>query len=326
MRPEEIPGVYAENAAPRMLSISAGGVKGMFAFTILRRLIKDVPRVRFQVIVGSSVGALLGAMVAIDAIHKFHEDVIQGMIHSLFEDRNGRGQSILRPMFTGRNKRDAMFRVFGNTSLGDVWELHKCHLMILADNTEACGPTVFSSRDPLHAKLLLIDLVDASTAIPGIFPGVSIGNLGVFTDGGTIARDPVSVAYLLLLEQYHSEDITTVNVHKLRLLELGTTPSATVFSTHLDVSNRTRQRGLAHILSPRTIFHFVSSCSAVTNASVYRILGARRMRISTTCDQSSIDTSVMPILRSAADIIYRENRLALFRFLQIEIHNKVHKD
>ena len=300
---------------PLVLAISAGGTKGMFAYTILRKLGIDVPGLRFDAVVGSSVGAVVGAMVATGTLYTLGDDELHRIVVDIFDDsdRAREGSIMFRPAYRGRSKRAAIDHLFGTMTMGDVWAKYGCHLMVLAESTGPSGPVVFSSRDPGHTDVLVADALDASTAIPVLFPSVRVGDLGMFSDGGTIARDPIGIGYVHLLARTSrprglaDTGSGEVDTSRMRILDIGTTPHPHTAPTH--------PGGLLHTLAPRSLVHYMSSCAAVLNGYVADILGSRRLHVSVQSSAGPSDTAAMTTLRDVGEIVYHRRRQELVAFV-----------
>lgn len=212
----------------RILSVSGGGFLGVFAAGVLARLEarcgEPLGR-RFDLIAGTSVGAVLAAALACElpmddvvALFRRHgpevfspRELPSGPVGRLVD----LGRSVLGPKYTGHALREALRQSLGERTLADT--LHP--LVMPAVNVTRCVTKVFKSPHARGSRgderVSLLDATLASCAAPAYFPSVRIGG-DLFADGGLFAVAPDQVA---LHEAQHFMGIDPAQV---RMLSVGT--------------------------------------------------------------------------------------------------------
>jgi hypothetical protein len=186
----------------RILSIDGGGIRGIFAANLLRR-IHAAFGVRFHeafdLIVGTSSGSITAAALAID----YPLD----QVVELFDDRAGRvfkrrwygAFGLFAPRYDKASLAAELGKVFGERKMSDALTL----LLVPATNLETGDIQLFESRhlhlergivkDSQHVRMA--DAVLASCAAPTFFsPHEVDGRLMV--DGGLWANNPAMLGLL----------------------------------------------------------------------------------------------------------------------------------
>lgn len=179
---------------------SGGGARGALQVGALQALLEC--GVRPDMVIGTSIGAwnaawlarsptLAGVRALADVWRQLHASnlffgrtlpgwmPLRGLLLLAAVRRIGRGRSSL---YDGAGMRKLLADYFGDLSFGDL----ALPLSIIAANLTDGGRTVFQ-RGPLAPAVL------ASSAIPGIFPPVQIGD-AVYADGGTVDGCSVETA------------------------------------------------------------------------------------------------------------------------------------
>ena len=181
-------------SSKHILTIDGGGTSSIFSYHVVQRVYR-LPHVRVDLVMGVSAGAVIGALFATGLIDQVCDDVLYTYIKHVFYQRNT--QCILfAPVYDGRCKKQFLTHVFGSMTFGDV----RLPMAIIVDRLHK-GPEVCYSWDPAYSSMLLVDLLDATTAIPLMFPTISIDN-DQFIDGGTVCRSPIGPAYLAGQERF----------------------------------------------------------------------------------------------------------------------------
>ncbi len=182
-----------------VLSLDAGGTKGLFYLLFLEKMFKEKlpnqqPSSVFQLCVGSSIGAIVSALVAcgkLDGPSGFHEvrSYLFGNIASFFGPKNARAPH-LAPFYNGRGKQKALERLFGKTKMKDV----TVPLCIVCCGLGGELRTFCSFRKKDH-EVLVWKALDASSAAPVVFPPAVVVNQEFYFDGGVLYPNPVLIAY-----------------------------------------------------------------------------------------------------------------------------------
>jgi NTE family protein len=162
------------------LALGAGGARGFAHVGVLRALRRaGVP---LDCVAGTSIGALVGAGIAMDASPDWLLGALHASVPHIF-----RPTVPLRGMLTNRAL-GAYLRRDEVCGLRVIEDLPLPFAVSAADLIE--GREIVIRRGPIWQALL------ASAAIPGIYPPVRIGRHWL-VDGGVINPVPVSIARLL---------------------------------------------------------------------------------------------------------------------------------
>jgi predicted acylesterase/phospholipase RssA len=184
-----------------ILSLSGGGVRGIFQAVFLHCIAKQLPEKpfydHFQLIAGTSTGAIVAAGVA------FGIDLAR--IVELFTHRgqtifSPRRLSILRrgPRYSNLALREALTNVFGSKRM---YEAEK-PLFICATTLDSFKARIIATNsEDTHAPV--VDAILASCAAPTYFPSVRIEpHHRSYVDGGLWANNPSLAAVMSLDEQF----------------------------------------------------------------------------------------------------------------------------
>ncbi len=169
------------------LVLGGGGTLGAVEVGFIRRLTELAVPIDF--VVGTSVGALNAAYVAFhdDRSHDCFQEIWAGLATKRLYKRN--------PFRVARSLLGTRMSVYDNALVGSIVRTHLHHddfsaaripLHITATNL-CTGERRIFSEGPLLAAIL------ASSAIPGLFPPVRIGN-DLFADGGVVAGLDIGAA------------------------------------------------------------------------------------------------------------------------------------
>jgi uncharacterized protein len=195
--------------ARRILTLDGGGIRGLISAIWLedlqRRLLfagKGQVREHFDLIVGSSTGALVAAGLAsgvqpteLTALYQhFGDDVFPGAAERLWS-RVTRTftQGLSAPRYSPKGLEAVLKRVFGMRVLGDAAP----RLMTIAYDTISRSPLFFKSFKPEHHAIPLWEVCRAATAAPTYFPAhvtVIEGERRALIDGGVVANNPTACA------------------------------------------------------------------------------------------------------------------------------------
>lgn len=157
------------------LALGGGGAKGLAHVGVLKVLQRN--GIDCDVVAGTSIGALVGALYAAGKLQEFEEEVCSVRLTEI--------ASILSPswsfggLFSGRNVLERLDDVLGTDSFQD---LRKPFAAISADLSAA---EIVVLKDGSLKKA-----IRASISIPGIFTPVTYGDR-LYVDGGVLEPVPV---------------------------------------------------------------------------------------------------------------------------------------
>jgi len=173
-----------EKAMPvrRILTLDGGGIRGLVSAIWLEALQarlhaagKGDVRSRFDLIAGSSTGALIAAGLAwglppgqLTALYEhFGDEVFPGAAERLWSRlTRAFSEGLSAPRYSPRGLETVLQRVFGEGTLGQA----SPRLMAIAYDTLARSPVFFKSFKPEHASIPLWEVCRAATAAPAYFP------------------------------------------------------------------------------------------------------------------------------------------------------------
>jgi patatin-like phospholipase/acyl hydrolase len=199
------------------LSLDGGGARGLFSLNILL-LLKKCLNVElcetFSLVVGASVGALVGALIAFKLLDEDFEKILEKVLQmgkDLFTGDKDMIKGLTKPIYSGKNKRNTLKKIFGDTlRLGDA-----CLPFVVLCTHVNGTPRMLKSWNYDDGNVLLLDALDASSAAPLYFPPVQIQ--GEFlVDGGCTINNPTAVTAMLMRECYHQ-----IRLH-FKILSIGT--------------------------------------------------------------------------------------------------------
>ena len=232
----------------RVLSIDGGGMRGYYSSAYLQELVQlaknrfdqnevDLSK-KFHLVVGTSTGAIVGAglLAGLDPseIMAFYENngklvfpkqLPTNRFYLFFHPRkkiNRQGNEALR---------NALTEVFGNITLGDIFQTNGIAFAIPTVDAITHNAWVFKTphnNDTNHRddKLSLVDICLASSAAP-IYRSLAVMRLSgqnaankIFVDGGLWANNPVLVALSEALRMTNSNQ-------RIEIFCLGTSPEVT---------------------------------------------------------------------------------------------------
>ncbi len=212
----------------RILALSGGGFLGLYTAALLAALEtrsgEPIGR-RFDLIAGTSVGAILAAAVALEVPLREIVELFQQHGAEVFSPRAmpsgalGRlldlTRSVLGPKYSGQVLREALTARLGQRTLAEV----RHPVLLPAVNISRSQTKVFKSPHVAASKgdeaTLIVDAAMASCAAPAYFPAVRIG-ADLYADGGLFAVAPDQVA---LHEALH---FMAIDEARVRMLSIGT--------------------------------------------------------------------------------------------------------
>lgn len=212
----------------RILALSGGGYLGLYTAAVLAALEaqsgEPIGR-RFDLVAGTSVGAIVAAAVALEVPLRDIVELFQRHGTEVFSPRAlptgtlGRlidmGRSVSGPKYSGAALRSALHQHLGDRTLAQA-----THPLVLpAVNVSRSLTKVFKTPHAPASRgdenVPLIDAVMASSAAPAYFPAVRVGE-ALYADGGLFAVAPDQVAL------HEAEHFMQVPLARVRMLSIGT--------------------------------------------------------------------------------------------------------
>lgn len=237
----------------RVLSLDGGGMRGVYQAAYLSRFLDNLKRNNpddihndwvdaFDLIVGTSTGALIACAIAARKPLNDIRDLYYKYGSRIFPYQTLRFQS---PMMHGavlalsagsrrgdQALRCALEELFGQTTLGDVFNTNSIALCIPAVDVQRHSATVFKTHhlrtsNGRDDNRLLVDVCMASTAAPVFRRCATIpeeGNLSsVYVDGGLWANTPAVIGMIEAMTMLRQDETLHRPIH---LYMLGTLPSS----------------------------------------------------------------------------------------------------
>ncbi len=209
-----------------VLCLDGGGVRGKFSFGICNLLSQasDEPlSTAFDLVCATSVGSFIGGFLTLGMLDdKNTQTAIYNQIYAeivdIFRAKNKHLGMIMSPQYDGSGKRSTLMRIFGNKKLGDV----KTPFAVVCA-TFGGRPHVFKSWDKSDRNLLMVDVLDASSAAPIYFPPVRIGD-HYYVDGGIVSNKPIIIAYLCARELFSQNPFKILSIGTMAICELKIEP------------------------------------------------------------------------------------------------------
>lgn len=283
-----------------VLSLDGGGVRGLFALSLLMhyRQANQGKKLSetFGAIVGCSAGSILGALIAFGHLDEGPYEGPDGL-SKLLESVPGvfSGGKPFAPLFDtlydGTGKRKALVKIFGEeTTFGAC----PTRLVVCTTNLSTGQPALFDTAEETHKDTKLVDILDASSAAPLAFPAVEIDG-GLYLDGCLHFNNPLLVALKTVMEEEKGGDPKS----RRRILSIGSAqPPPCSLENYLR-----RGYGLCSLLSNNLVGNMVLGSDAFLEALVKKVLGNSRVLRITATDYYRMDdfSSLDHIKKDAAN-------------------------
>jgi NTE family protein len=183
-----IAGPFPENARPEgplhaphtVLVLGGGAMRGMAHIGVIRALLEA--RIEIDAIVGTSIGALIGARWAMGAsIDELEADAL-GVTEQAVLKRNIKAYMIAgvaqTSIYDGEHYRDLIQRIIAPATFASLIRPLRVNAMSLRNG----GERWFGHG--AESTLSLVDAVYASGALPLVFPPLSLADGDLLVDGG----------------------------------------------------------------------------------------------------------------------------------------------
>lgn len=312
----------------QILALSGGGYRGLYTALVLAALESRAGRplrVVFDVLAGTSIGALIATALALDMPAKEIANAIETHGPGIFDRRIQLGSIRLpvanptRFLYRARYAReplaaaiDHIFAEHASTRLTDI----STPLLITAINTDTGKPSIFMSRglDGNAPAVVVKDALLATSAAPTYFPP-HVTPRATFVDGGLIANAPDLVAVTETVRKLGCD------LNQTRVLSIGTAGSPHI------VTAAGREPGVISWLLARGLVQLtLSAQEELTVDQCGVLLGNRFLRLDQPPNPNDspagldrADPNTTQKLRYAADATIQsmatKHRAAIRRFL-----------
>ena len=285
--------------------LDGGGMKAYFQLSILRIIKQEAQSpLSFDLVVGVSAGAIVGAIVALDMLQdeKMDAQHFQELTRRLFHKKNA-PSLLTNPKYDGVAKRDALLAFFGDRRFGDV-HVPLCVVCATMDG----GVLNLCSWKPEHENLLLADVLNATSAAPLYFPPVCLNGIWL-TDGGIRANKPLIQGVLYAWELFGK----SVDLY---MLSIGT---YFLSKSRFD-SRRATNMGLLAWVKQGIINVLMGTQDVTQEQFCTQLLDDQFLRLVCMCDDVSLDDhgpKVQNLLTQAAQNTFRNNRSKIASVLNV---------
>jgi patatin-like phospholipase/acyl hydrolase len=227
----------------RILALDGGGIRGVLSLGFLKRL-ETILRERsgqsalvladyFDLIGGTSTGAIIAAALAIGMSAKDVENIYLEFGGEVFSDRAGPvglpRLGLLRGRYSAEPLRAKLYQYFGNRTLGDDSIRTGLCIVTKRADTNSTWPLLNHPNGryyPRNKDVLLRRAVRASTAAPTYFDPEEIdlggGQAGAFVDGGVSLYNNPSLLLFLVATLRGFPFHWQTGEDKLLLVSIGT--------------------------------------------------------------------------------------------------------
>lgn len=296
----------------RILSVDGGGVRGIYPAHILalmERRLGVVPADLFDIIVGTSTGAIVAAAAALKIPFERVVGLYETRAEEIFVRRWFSFRGTVRSRYTSDGLEAVLAEVFGTTTMADV----PGRLILPA--TDLSNGNVFVMKSPYLSSFVrdrdipVATAVMASCAAPSYFDPVRVGAY-LLADGGLWGNNPSFLAY--------TEAVGKLGVPQddVRILSIGTGTGHQFY----DVGRHRAAWGLATGWGrTRLVDMFLNLQSRVSTNTSTLLLRDHYMRLSfdETGPLPLDDLSQVPRLKAKADEAFTYESQKIKSFLAI---------
>jgi patatin-like phospholipase/acyl hydrolase len=253
----------------QILSLDGGGVKGLFAASVLAALENDLnTRIvdHFDLVVGTSTGGIIALALGAGMRPGEIVDLYAEMGSGVFGGSRSRGpRRLIRAKFDPEPLHAALQRALGDRQL---WE---SVVPLVVPSYDLTSDRIHLFKTPHHQRLRrdwphrMLDVAMATSAAPTYLPAYELGDIR-FVDGGVWANNPVMIGIAEAVSMFGRapEDI--------RVLSISTTS---------DLRHRARRLDNGGMLqwAANVVDVVLRGQSLGANAAAFHLIGDRLMRI-----------------------------------------------
>ncbi len=293
-----------------ILTLDGGGSRGIYTARLLAKIEQTFQRrIRtcFDLIVGTSTGAIIGGAAVSDILMQDIVDLFETETPYIFRRRWYR-----IPLFLSKYPSKKLAQILAAhlpaTPLGEI----ATPLMITSSEISKSEVHIFrsnyGSRDseivPTDKEVSLRDAILASCAAPTFFAPKSLNN-SLLADGGLWANNPSTIAFTEALSAFGKD------VREVRMLSIGTGHSVNMYS------NR-RGWGFLTGWGGAKLTSYVMTLQSQASADIVKVLLKENyLRINAEIDFWELDTlTQLDNLKSLAERDFKKNAEGIEAFLR----------
>lgn len=224
----------------KILSLDGGGIRGIYTAHLLKRIQEELKinlREYFDLIGGTSTGAILAASIAID--YPIEEVIKLYKTKGKYIFNNKTKKIPLLKLLSGlicskygnNNLDEELFNIFKDITFERLYNEKKVNLLLFSTDIINGIPFVFKTpynkKFVRDRKILLKDAILASTAAPYYFKPYELeinGSKYLLADGGLWCNNP-SICLIAEAKKYFNKSLDEIKV-----LSIGTIDSKNYFS------------------------------------------------------------------------------------------------
>jgi patatin-like phospholipase/acyl hydrolase len=296
-----------------ILSIDGGGIRGLYPAYLLKR-IQDEFNIflssHFNLITGTSTGSIIASLVAIDMpiveIVKFYET--EGV--RLFQKNSGSFSGLFKSKYSNEYLKTLLSEKFNGRTLGDI---SKTRLLIpstdISNGTVHVFKSAYSPDFVRDSNVLLADAVLASCSAPSFFDPSQV-DVYMLADGGLWANNPALLAY--------TEAVSRLKISPahIKVLSIGTGISKHCY----DPAKIKSKWGLVNGWQKGKLIDMILNLQSFNVDNTLKLLlddKYFRINFEGVGNLSLDDLSIMPSLKSKADMDFTYHSKSVKKFLEV---------
>lgn len=262
----------------RILSLSGGGIRGIFQATFLEKISNDLTQPfyeNFDLICGTSTGAIVGLAIANGIDLKLINNIYKEKGELIF--KKGLFAGIQQgPIYNQDVLKNELVKVFSNKQLKDS----KTKVLVTSSSINNFDHKVFTNfrtHSNQDENLSIVDVILSSAAAPTYFlPHQPTGQERHYVDGGLWANTPSSLGIL------YANKYLKIPISEIKLISIGTGD----FPNGATIEHFKKLRRFS-ITAIETIFELMfSSQSSFADLYSKEVLGDNNyLRVSTNLDE-----------------------------------------
>lgn len=201
----------------KMLCLDGGGIRGVFAVSILLEIEKEYNQPVSELVdlvAGTSTGSIIASSIS---IKKPMEEVLTG--YKVFGKKIFTRQAkvgLFKSIYSDRHLRRFIMQAFGNRRMADITSPLLIPAVDLTHGRPFVHRSNFGNKAAKDLSIHLWDAVLSSCSAPVYFPPNNIGNDYLSIDGGLWANNPSMVCITEGLEYFK------MNLEDMEILSIGT--------------------------------------------------------------------------------------------------------